>query len=263
MLIGIRNSIFTIQLQPYILVWNEAGDKEEYEIKDLGKEKKIIIDRIVKKYKHIVEGSLFSFKTKEYHYDQKTNIITVKVVPDKYLNQTVKHFGPNITPSMLDATQHTMSGPVYAAMVAFIIENYGEAAADTWQEGDNVIFEQGSGEDSQLFELNLRLLNVCMEIDDGSPSKNKNGRSSSKRRSSRLRRPAPSAISTPPTSTKRKRSRSKMTGSKKSRSSPSESATLYKVGTKKKGNDGNTWMIKQFDTKFGPTKRWVLVKKQL
>ena len=27
------------------------------------------------------------------------------------------------------------------------------------------------------------------------------------------------------------------------RKSPTQSATLYKVGTKKKGNDGNTWII--------------------
>lgn len=31
--------------------------------------------------------------------------------------------------------------------------------------------------------------------------------------------------------------------SKKSRKGPSESATLFKVGTKKKGNDGNMWII--------------------
>ena len=30
---------------------------------------------------------------------------------------------------------------------------------------------------------------------------------------------------------------------KKNRPSPSESATLFSVGTEKKGNDGNTWII--------------------
>ena len=30
---------------------------------------------------------------------------------------------------------------------------------------------------------------------------------------------------------------------KKDRISPSESATLFSVGTEKKGNDGNTWII--------------------
>ena len=33
--------------------------------------------------------------------------------------------------------------------------------------------------------------------------------------------------------------------SKKNRPSPSDSATIFKVGTKKKGNDGNMWIIKK------------------
>ena len=40
------------------------------------------------------------------------------------------------------------------------------------------------------------------------------------------------------------------------RPSPSESATVFKVGTKRKGNDGNTWVIKE--NKNG-TKRWVKI----
>lgn len=40
---------------------------------------------------------------------------------------------------------------------------------------------------------------------------------------------------------------------KSKRPSPSESATLFKVGTVKKGNDGNMWIIIQ--TKSG-VKRW-------
>jgi hypothetical protein len=42
---------------------------------------------------------------------------------------------------------------------------------------------------------------------------------------------------------------------KKERPSPSKSATLFKIGTKKKGNDGNTWVIKETKNK---TKRWGL-----
>ena len=42
------------------------------------------------------------------------------------------------------------------------------------------------------------------------------------------------------------------------RLSPSESATLYKVGTKKKGNDGNTWIIAVNKNNI---KRWQLYKK--
>jgi hypothetical protein len=41
--------------------------------------------------------------------------------------------------------------------------------------------------------------------------------------------------------------------SKDTRPSPSESATLYKVGTKKKGNDGNMWIIKESSNGI---KRW-------
>ena len=40
---------------------------------------------------------------------------------------------------------------------------------------------------------------------------------------------------------------------KKDRPSPSESATKFKVGTKKKGNDGNMWII--VENKNG-VKRW-------
>ena len=47
--------------------------------------------------------------------------------------------------------------------------------------------------------------------------------------------------------------------SKKNRPSPSESATLYKVGTKKTGNDGNTWII--VENKNG-VKRWKLYRKK-
>ena len=44
---------------------------------------------------------------------------------------------------------------------------------------------------------------------------------------------------------------------KKERPSPSESATKFKVGTKKKGNDGNMWII--VENKNG-VKRWNKVK---
>jgi hypothetical protein len=42
------------------------------------------------------------------------------------------------------------------------------------------------------------------------------------------------------------------------RPSPSQSATLYKVGTKKTGNDGNTWIITE---NINGIKRWKLYKK--
>lgn len=42
------------------------------------------------------------------------------------------------------------------------------------------------------------------------------------------------------------------------RKSPSQSATLYKEGTKKKGNDGNTWII---SINKNGVKRWTLYKK--
>jgi len=44
---------------------------------------------------------------------------------------------------------------------------------------------------------------------------------------------------------------------KKIRPSPTESATLFKVGTIKKGNDGNKWIIKENSNKI---KRWVIYK---
>ena len=49
----------------------------------------------------------------------------------------------------------------------------------------------------------------------------------------------------------------KLPSKKKDRPSPSESATQFKVGTKKKGNDGNVWII--VENKNG-VKRWNKVK---
>jgi hypothetical protein len=43
------------------------------------------------------------------------------------------------------------------------------------------------------------------------------------------------------------------------RPSPTQSATLYTTGTKKTGNDGNTWIITQ---NVNGTKRWKLYKKE-
>jgi hypothetical protein len=42
------------------------------------------------------------------------------------------------------------------------------------------------------------------------------------------------------------------------RKSPTESATLYKIGTKKKGNDGNIWITIELSN---GVKRWKLFKK--
>jgi len=62
------------------------------------------------------------------------------------------------------------------------------------------------------------------------------------------------------TSRKSKRSR-KSRKSRNSRNSsrkgPTISATLVKPGTIKKGNDGNIWVVKSFDTKYGKVNRWV------
>ncbi len=41
------------------------------------------------------------------------------------------------------------------------------------------------------------------------------------------------------------------------RKSPTASATMFKVGTKMTGNDGNMWIVKQYKTKKGYVKRWV------
>ena len=41
------------------------------------------------------------------------------------------------------------------------------------------------------------------------------------------------------------------------RKGPSISATSVKVNTIKKGNDGNTWIVKSFNTKYGNVQRWV------
>ncbi len=42
------------------------------------------------------------------------------------------------------------------------------------------------------------------------------------------------------------------------RKSPTESATLYNIGIKKKGNDGNTWIVTELSN---GVKRWKLFKK--
>ena len=42
------------------------------------------------------------------------------------------------------------------------------------------------------------------------------------------------------------------------RKSPTQSATLYKMGTKKNGNDGNIWIVMEASN---GVKRWKLFKK--
>ena len=44
------------------------------------------------------------------------------------------------------------------------------------------------------------------------------------------------------------------------RKSPTKSATLYKIGTKKKGNDGNIWIIVENKNNI---KKWQLYKKPI
>lgn len=46
---------------------------------------------------------------------------------------------------------------------------------------------------------------------------------------------------------------------KKLRPSPSQSATLFNVGQRKKGNDGNMWQVKQ---NVNGVKRWVKYSKK-
>lgn len=43
---------------------------------------------------------------------------------------------------------------------------------------------------------------------------------------------------------------------KSERKSPDDSATLYKPGTIKTGNDGKKWIVAVIDTKNGPVQRW-------
>jgi hypothetical protein len=57
--------------------------------------------------------------------------------------------------------------------------------------------------------------------------------------------------------TKKKKKKTKNNKKRKDRPSPSESATTFKVGTKKKGNDGNMWII--IENKNG-VKRWSKIK---
>lgn len=54
------------------------------------------------------------------------------------------------------------------------------------------------------------------------------------------------------------KSTSKSTSKSKERKGPSYSATLYKIGTKKIGNDGNRWIIAESSN---GVKRWKLYKK--
>ena len=56
---------------------------------------------------------------------------------------------------------------------------------------------------------------------------------------------------------KKKKKNTKNNKKRKDRPSPSESATTFKVGTKKKGNDGNMWII--VENKNG-VRRWSKIK---
>ena len=46
-------------------------------------------------------------------------------------------------------------------------------------------------------------------------------------------------------------------GRRDDRPSPSISAGHVAVGLILEGGDGNEWIVKEYDTKRGPTKRWV------
>ena len=56
----------------------------------------------------------------------------------------------------------------------------------------------------------------------------------------------------------RKASKGSKRGSKKySRKGPNISATAVKMGTSRRGNDGDMWVVKEYDTKYGAVPRWV------
>ncbi len=94
----------------------------------------------------------------------------------------------------------------------------------------------------------------------GSKSSKSTGSKSSKSSKSTGSKSSKSSKSTGSKSSKSSKSTgSKSTGSKSSRSkssrkSPTESATIFEVGTKKQGNDGNLWVVKLSGNGI---KRWV------
>lgn len=57
--------------------------------------------------------------------------------------------------------------------------------------------------------------------------------------------------------TKKGRANSRENSRATSRKGPNMSATSSKVGTVKKGNDGNLWVVKDYSTKYGAVQRWI------
>lgn len=89
----------------------------------------------------------------------------------------------------------------------------------------------------------------------------KSSKKATKRASIKTRTSIKSSKKASRKSTKRKSSKKasrKPSIKKSTRKSPTSSATLYKVGTKKTGNDGNTWIIA---TDKNGVKRWKLFRK--
>jgi hypothetical protein len=83
-------------------------------------------------------------------------------------------------------------------------------------------------------------------------------RSRSKSRSKLKSKPKSKSKSKTKSKSKSKKTKSRSLSRPKVRMSPTQSATLYKVGTKKVGNDGNKWIIVE---NTNGTKRWKMYKK--
>jgi hypothetical protein len=94
-----------------------------------------------------------------------------------------------------------------------------EVGPDTWMGQNSVIYIKKGEIDDNQYWLSLKHQKSSIELKDEPLQNNKN-------------RPSPN---------------------NKNRPSPSESATLFKIGTKKIGNDGNIWLI--VENKNG-IKRW-------
>ncbi|AYV83014.1 MAG: hypothetical protein Hyperionvirus3_160 [Hyperionvirus sp.] len=137
------------------------------------------------------------------------------------------------------------------AAIPYVIGLF-DAAPDTYLENVNeaaTIIDAGEFDDYE-YELWPDIKNICLRVAPFSTY-------IEEKKTIRKKSDYNKIISTSKTAGPRKDSQTRKPTTKKIRKGPSESATQFTPGTKRKGNDGNMWIIKQYDTKNGKIKKWV------
>lgn len=154
MKLGLQRSTFLIQLQPYI-IQTDGLNCAELNISDLeNKLKKLITDRIALNYKRLISNPMVGFKIQDYIYHRKDNLINIRFKMDKlaYTFVNIKH---------KKMTDHHL----YAKVIDYVMSNYTES--NKWRDNQNTIIVANDEYDEFEYELDFRLINIMVNIDDG------------------------------------------------------------------------------------------------